>query len=482
MAPPLSVISGAHYLNSYTTLLTISKSHREILRLAIPSIVANITFPILSLFNVGVSGQLGQGRYVAAVTAGSTMFNMFYWVLNFLRAGSSGLAAQAYGANDHHRRTIVLYRALIVAAAISLLLIILRAPLGRFMVIIFAVPIENVDLVIRYFDICLLGAPAMLMTFALSGWLLGSQSAMRPMWVSMTTNILNVILTYVFVFDMKWDIEGIAYGHIFAQWAGLFVAIALSRKKIDKNRVTFSEVMRLKEFRHFFALNTDIFFRTLFLVIVTMWFCRISGQQGSMLFAANSVLTQLYLTYTYAMDGFAFAGEALVGKYIGSNRPLRMSQTIRDNFKWNLLLVVIFSVVLGIWGVDFVALLTNDPDVAAIADNYIWWSVAMIVAGSVAFTWDGVYIGATASRAMLITTLLAMLTFFALYHLLFPVMGNNGLWLAFVANLAVRSLVETLLARRSIYARCEVNPRTYRRRFHSMRAFVQKSRPITVKK
>ncbi|MBR5435295.1 MAG: MATE family efflux transporter [Muribaculaceae bacterium] len=456
------------------TPLKLSKSHSEILRLAVPLIISNISVPILSLFNIGVSGQMGQGRYVAAVVAASTMFNMFYWVLNFLRAGTSGLAAQAHGANNHHERTIILYRAIVMAVAISLLLIVFRSPLGNFMVKVFAVQPEDVDIVIRFFNICLLGAPAVLMTFAAMGWLVGSQSAMRPMWIALTVNALNVALTYVFVYMMKKDVEGIAFGSITAQWIGLVVALVLCRKKIDKGKVALSEVMHLKEFKHFFSVNADMFFRTLFLVAVTVWFNRVGYQQSRLVYAANSVLMNLYLTYTYAMDGFAHAGEALVGKYFGAKRPLRLSQTIRDNFKWNFMLVAIFSVVLSIWGVDFVGMLSNDARVAAIADDYVWWSVAMVVAGSVAFTWDGVYIGATASRAMLLTTFLSMLTFFALYYLLYPKMGNNGLWLAFVANLAVRSLVQTLLARRSVYARCDGNVQEYRNRLHTIRRFVQK--------
>ena len=447
-----------------------------------PLIISNISVPILSLFNVGVSGQLGQGRYVAAVVAGSTMFGMFYWVLNFLRGGTSGFAAQFYGANNHHQRTIVLYQALSLAAAISVLLMALRSPLGHFMVRVFAVSPENVEMVIRYFNICLWGAPAVLMTFAAMGWLVGSQSATRPMWIALTVNVLNVAFTYLFVYVMKWDVDGIALGSITSQWAGLIVALLLCRKKMDKGKVAVAEVVHLKEFKEFFSVNADMFFRTLFLVMVTVWFNRVGGQQGSLVYASNSVLMQLYLLYTYAMDGFAHAGEALVGKYFGSRRPLRLSQTIRDNFKWNFLLVAIFAVVLSVWGVDFVGMLTNDARVAAIADDYIWWAVAMIVAGSVAFTWDGVYIGVTASRAMLLTTFLSMLTFFALYFLLYPTMGNNGLWLAFVANLVMRSLVQTLLAPRSVYARCGVDVQEWRRRFHKIRGFVQKSAPQTVKK
>ena len=433
--------------------MKLSDSHKEILRLAIPSIITNITVPILGLFNVAISGHIGNAEYIAAIAVGGNIFNMLYWLLNFLRAGSSGLVSQAHGAKNYRQCAVLLYRALLLSLVLGAVLILFRQPVGRAMLLLFNVPADTESLALRYYNICVLGAPAVLATFSLAGWLLGCKNTKRPMWIYLFVNVANILLSLVLVFVLGMNVEGIAVGAVVAQWLGVALGLWLSRREIRNYKISFGEVLLWKEFRRFFSVNVDVFFRTLCLVSVTVWFIRMGASQGSVVLAVNAILMQMYLLYTYAYDGFAFAGESLSGNYFGAGEYGKFCQTVKDNFKWNFAVVVLFIIAFGLFGTNIVGILTDDPAVVAEADKYIWWTVAMIVAGSVAFTWDGIYIGTTTTRPMLLTTFLSMLTFFAVNYLLFPVMGNNGLWLAFVANLFVRSLVETLLAKRWVYGK-----------------------------
>lgn len=421
--------------------------HREIPALSIPLIIANITTPLLGLIDVAIVGNMGSAVYIASIAIGGTMFNMIYWLFAFLRMGSSGMTAQAYGANNHHASSLVLYRALLVAVVVGVIIIILRQPIASLVSGFMEVDGLTRDLSERYFYICVWGAPAVLGGYALTGWFIGMQSSRSAMWMSIFINIVNITasLLLVYIFDRGFD--GVAWGTLIAQWSGLLLGLAICFK-FRQTKISLHEIFKWDELRRFFSINADIFLRTLCLVAVTLWFTSAGAHQGDTILAVNALLMQLFLLFSYFMDGFAFAGEALVGKYVGAGEYERLRQCVKALFQWSIAVAGLFTVAYLLGGEWFLRLLSNDTSVIIASGDYYYWAAVIPVAGFLAFTWDGIFIGATKTRAMLLSMFVAMLVFFLLYFLLIALLGNHGLWLAFIAYLLVRGVVLTVMYKR----------------------------------
>ncbi len=420
--------------------------HREIPALSIPLIIANITTPLLGLIDVAIVGNMGSAVYIAAIAVGGAMFNMIYWPFAFLRMGSSGMTAQAYGAENWRASSLVLYRALLVALLVGLVLVALQQLVSSVVIGFMEVDGETRQLAERYFSICVWGAPAMLGGYALTGWFIGMQSSRSAMWMSIFINVINIIVSLMLVYLFDCGFVGVAYGTLIAQWGGLLfgIVLCLSSRQI---KVSVSELFCWVELRRFFSINADIFLRTLCLVAVTLWFTSVGAHQGDTILAVNALLMQLFLLFSYFMDGFAFAGEALVGKYIGARQPDKLAMSIKALFQWSIAVAVIFTLIYLFAGERFLHLLSNDVTVVEASSQFYYWAAIIPIAGFMAFTWDGVFIGATRTRAMLMSMFVAMVVFFVLYKLLITPMGNHGLWLAFIAYLFVRGIVLSVIFR-----------------------------------
>lgn len=426
------------------------KINREILALAIPSIITNITTPLLALMDVVIVGHLGSPVYIAAIAVGGTMFNMMYWLFAFLRMGSSGMTAQANGANDRAETDLVLLRGLLVGITASLAIILLRNPICKLSLDFMEVTGETREMAMEYFSILVWGAPAVLCTYSLSGWFLGLKNAKAPMWMSFIINLSNIAVSLTLVFIFKMKITGVATGTLTAQWLGFIFGIIIAIKKYHPKISSFKGVINGAELKRFFSINTDIFLRTLCLIAVTSWFTRVGAQQGTIILAVNTLLMQFFILFSYFMDGFAFAGESLCGNYIGATERDKLKQCVRALLKWGVIMAAIFSIIYLTCGDLIMKIMTSDESVIASSKEYYHWVIAIPFAGFASFTWDGIYIGATKTRAMLISMALSTAVYFGLYHLLYTQMGNHGLWIAFLSYLLMRGLILTLMRNRII--------------------------------
>ncbi|MDE6283526.1 MAG: MATE family efflux transporter [Muribaculaceae bacterium] len=418
--------------------------NRKILRLAIPSIAANITTPLLALVDTAIVGHLGSEVYIAAIAIGGVMFNMIYWLFSFLRGGTSGIAAQAYGAGDTKATTLVLRRSLILAVMIGILIILLQYPLYLLLSDLLQPDPVTETLSAQYFSILIFGAPAVLGNFALSGWFLGMQVSRMLLWVSLIINLVNIASSLILVYLLDMGIPGVATGTLIAQWTG-FCAGFLFLRRFRQVSVTIAEILHLDQLKRFFRVNIDVMLRTICLIAVTMWFTRTGAQQGTLILAVNTLLMQLFILFSYMMDGFAFAGEALVGRFVGDRDYRSMKLCVRQLFMWGILWAALFTTLYFVGGEGFLRLLSDDGDVITASHEYYLWAVTVPFAGFAAFAWDGVFIGATMTRGLVISMAGAMTVFFVTYLISFQSMGNHGLWLAFILYLLTRGLLQTVI-------------------------------------
>lgn len=424
--------------------------NKRILGLAVPSIISNITVPLLGLVDVSIVGHLGSATYIGAIAVGGMLFSMIYWIFGFLRMGTSGLTAQAYGRRDLAEVILSFVRSVGIAFGLGLLLILLQYPILKVaFTLIDATPTIK-ELASLYFRICIWGAPAVLGLYSFAGWFVGMQNSRFPMYIAITQNVVNIAASLFFVFVWNRGVAGVAMGTLVAQYAGLLMASLLwygyYRRlwpKLNWKMLTDYEAMR-----SFFILNRDIFFRTLCLVAVTTYFTSRGAEQGDVILAVNTLLMQLFTLYSYIMDGFAYAGEAFTGRYVGAHNRADLERMIRALFAWGIGLALTFTLLYGIGGSSFLGLLTNEREVLNASSDYFYWVLAIPLAGMAAFLWDGIYIGATASRQMLYSMLVASASFFILQGLLQQQMGNHALWMAFIVYLFLRGLVQTGLARK----------------------------------
>ena len=406
--------------------------NKKILRLAIPSIVSNITVPLLGLIDVAIVGHLGSAAYIGAIAVGGMLFNIIYWLFGFLRMGTSGMTSQAFGQRDLKEVTRVLLRAVGVGLFIALCLLLLQYPIRKIAFLLIDATPEVRELATVYFNICVWGAPAVLGFYGFAGWFIGMQNSRFPMFIAITQNVVNIVasLSFVYLLDMK--IEGVALGTLIAQYAGLFMASLLWLRYYGRLKIAFRwrEIIGKTAMKRFFQVNSDIFFRTLCLVAVTTFFTSTGARQGDVVLAVNTLLMQLFTLFSYIMDGFAYAGEAMTGRYIGARNNTGLQRMIRLLFRWGWGLSLSFTILYMIGGQDFLGLLTNDTTVINAAGSYYYWVLAIPLAGFAAFLWDGILIGATATRLMLYSMLVASGMFFLIYYIFYALMGNHALWMA----------------------------------------------------
>ena len=424
--------------------------NREILQIALPSIVSNITVPLLGLIDAAIVGHLGAASYIGAIAVGGMLFNIIYWIFGFLRMGTSGMTSQAYGQKDEAETMRILARSMGVGMLIALALIILQYPIERIAFTLMKATPEVERLASLYFRICIWGAPAVLGLYSISGWCIGMQNSRFPMYVAITQNIVNILASLVLVYGFGMKIEGVAIGTLVAQYAGLFMAAWLwtSHFKRLLPYIQLQTLLAKGAIRRFFQVNRDIFFRTLCLVAVTMYFTSAGAAQGEVILAVNTLLMHFFTFFSYIMDGFAYAGEALVGKHLGANDRPALRQMVHQLFVWGIVLSLVFTLVYGIGGKVFLGLITNEQSVITASSAYFYWVLAIPLAGFAAFLYDGIFIGATATRWMLYAMSIATIAFFLIYYGFRGAMGNHALWLAFITYLALRGIVQGFLGRK----------------------------------
>lgn len=429
----------------------------QILKIALPAIVTNITVPLLGLVDTAIVGHMGSAAYIGAIAVGSMIFNLVYWLFGFLRMGTSGMTAQARGRRDMAEAAGILARSMKVAAIVAVLMLLLQWPLYRFMLWLIAPTDDVVPWVDVYFRIVVWGAPAMLSLYSLSGWYIGMQNTRIPMVVSILQNVVNIVASLLFVYGWGMQVEGVALGTVVAQYAGFLVALAFLwryYRKVLAGRIMgsvlmiqFSKKMVSRRTDPMIHVNRDIFLRTLCLVAVNLYFTSAGARQGAAILAVNTLLMQLYLLFSYILDGFAYAGEALGGKYWGAKDWVAYKDVVRRLFGWGALMAALFTCIYTIGGMPFLRLLTDEVQVVEASQAYVWWAYLVPVAGVAAFIWDGLFIGTTQTRGMLISSAVAAILFFVTATITMNRMGNHGLWLSMILYLLTRGIVQTILVK-----------------------------------
>ena len=430
-----------------------NQNNREILQIALPSIVSNITVPLLGLIDVTIVGHLGAASYIGAIAVGGMLFNIIYWIFGFLRMGTGGMTSQAYGRKDDAETMRLLTRSTGVGLFIALSLILLQYPIERIAFTFIDTTPEIERLASLYFRICIWGAPAVLGLYSFTGWFIGMQNSRYPMFIAITQNVVNILASLVLVYGFEMKIEGVAIGTLVAQYAGFFMALGLwwHRYQALRPHAQLSCLKDKEAMSRFFQVNRDIFFRTLCLVAVTVFFTSAGAAQGEVVLAVNTLLMQLFTLFSYIMDVFAYAGEALAGKHIGAGNRFALRQMVRQLFVWGITLSLGFTFLYGIGGEGFLGLLTNEESVIQASSTYFYWVLAIPLAGFAAFLYDGIFIGATATNLMLRAMIVASVAFFGIYFGCREAIGNHALWLAFIIYLTLRGVMQGYLGRKIIH-------------------------------
>lgn len=401
--------------------------NRDILKLALPSILANITVPIVGMVDVAVAGHLGSqsATMIGGIAIGSMLFDLLYWNFGFLRVGTGGLAAQAYGRGDRPDCARVLTRSLGIALASALLLIAVQWIFVKVAFVFVDCTPEVQDLASRYFFIRIWAAPATLSLMALKGWFIGMQDSVSAMVTDITVNGMNILMSIILALGFSigdWHYEGIGFagvaaGTVCAQYSGLLVAIILLLAKYRRNTLQtihvpeFKGIFKGDQMRRFMSMNADLFVRSLCFIAIYIGFTVISARYGDTLLAVSSILMKLLMIFSYFTDGFAYAGEALVGRFIGAKDHLMLRESIKWTFVWSMSIALIFIGIYHFAGVPMLQLMTSDTIVVDASREYLPWLLLMPVVGCAAFTWDGIFIGATASRQMRDSMLWAVVGF-----------------------------------------------------------------------
>lgn len=429
--------------------------HKRILSIAVPSIVSNITVPLLGLVDVAIVGHLGSAVYIGAIAVGGMLFNMIYWIFAFLRMGTSGMTSQAYGSRDLNEVTRLLLRSVGVGLLIALAMLALQYPIQALAFRLIDATPEVQQWAQLYFSICIWGAPAVLSLYSFTGWFIGMQNSRFPMMISIIQNIVNIVasLTLVYVFHLK--VAGVALGTLTAQYAGALMAVWLWMRyyRILRKRVVWRNLWQREPMLRFFRVNRDIFLRTLCVVAVTVYFTSAGARQGDVVLAVNTLLMQFFTLFSYIMDGFAYAGEALGGRYYGAGNAPEFRRTTGRLFMWGGGIAIVFTLLYAVAGEAFLRLLTNDSQVIAAADTYYYWVLAIPVVSFTAFLLDGLFIGTTSTHLMLPSMAVAAATFFAVFFGLQHILDNHALWLAFLLYLGMRGVMEALLGKKLLKGR-----------------------------
>lgn len=425
-----------------------------ILNLALPNILSNISIPLVGMVDLALMGHMDSELHLNAIAIGGSIFSFVYMSFGFLRMSTTGFVAQAHGRKNSLGELVAFNRSLILAFSIALILLVFQNPIGKWAVLLLgANDLINKE-ALEYFHIRIFAAPATLGLYAIVGWFIGRQDTKTPLLLALIINIGNVLFNLYFIYIMDMKSDGVAWGTLIAQYTGFAVgfSILFFRSKAHWLKLSNTILWNLGELKQFFKVNRDIFIRTVLLLIALTFFTASSARMGEEVLAVNTLLFQFFLFFSYFIDGFANAAEALVGKYWGANKSEDLKPLIKKIFIWGMGVSLPFSVAYFLAGNAILIVLTDIPSVIKAAQPYMFWVGLLPLLSFAAFVWDGVYVGATAAKAMRNSMLISTLVvYLPLFYLLQPIMGNHGLWLAFLGFLLSRGLYLHLMSFKYIF-------------------------------
>ena len=456
-----------------------TSTNRDILRLAIPSILANITIPLVGIVDTAIVGHISDAAAIGGIAIGTMLFDLLYWNFGFLRIGTSGLTAQALGKGERLKgegqRVPAECRKILTQSTTTAFLgaLFVWAIQWLFVTAVLAVVPCSAAVAAtarEYFFIRIWAAPATLMLMAMKGWFIGMQDTRSPMAVDILVNVVNMLASYVLAVHTHLGIIGVAWGTFYAQYSGLLLAILILTFRYRIVHIGFREMrdaMRGPEMRRMMALNGNLFIRSLCFMVVYVGFTSLASRYGDTELAVSSILMKLFMFFSYFLDGFAYAGEALVGKAFGQRQTTndqlqttndqlqttndqRLTTIIRSLFHWSIGVGLVFTLVYALWGDGCMALMTSDTHVLTASERYMGWLIAMPIVSALAFMWDGIYVGATAGVAIRNSMIWAALAFVLAYVATYRWVGPQALYIAYFAHLFARVIYLTA-KRNSIY-------------------------------
>lgn len=434
--------------------------NREILRIAIPNIISNITVPLMGIASTIIAGRIAGAdgaTTIGALSIGVAIFNFIYWNCSFIRMGTSGLTAQAYGAEQHKEYSLMLWRAVVVALGVGLLAFALQWPIGEFSLWFMSTGDTSSDAMIAdYFYTRIWAVPAGILLFAFNGWLTGMQNAVIPMTVAILVNILHIGFSYLFSIVGSFGLEGIALASVVAQWTGVATMVVIIVVKYGHKlvKVSLNEIIDIAAMKKFFVINSDIIVRTFCLVAVYTFFTKASADMGDKnILAVNTILLQLFTLFSYMNDGFAFAAEALTGRFIGARDKASLQRCVRYCIVWCFVVSFIYVGVYIGWWRDIFSLLVNSDnsniyELLSVAEKYIGWIIVIPIASALPFVMDGIMVGATRSRIMRNSMLWSTICYFVLLYGSSWLIGNNAIWLAFTSFMFLRGVFQYFMSNR----------------------------------
>ena len=429
--------------------------NREVVRLAVPSILANITVPLVGIVDTAIAGHLGDAALIGGIAIGTMLFDLLYWNMGFLRVGTGGITAQAYGRGDMKASIGTFSQGIATSLIVSLLVLAIQWLFaeGMFLLVDCSPEVERVAR--NYFFIRIWAAPATLALFVFKGWFIGMQNTVFPMITDLWVNIVNMVASWLLSFYTPLGISGVAVGTLVAQWTGLVLALLLMRSKYRDllQKTTIFHSMKWKYFKRFFSVNSFLFVRSMLMLVVYEGFTIFAARFGDVELAVSSVMMKLLMLYSYFVDGFAYAGEAMAGRFIGEKNRPSLNETVKYVFLWGAVIGVVSTVAYAVFPRSIIGLLTDNAEVIGASESYLFWLLLMPVLSCVAFIWDGIYIGATASRPLMVCMIWSAAGFIAAFYLCAPHFGAQALYIAYFVHLIARSVYLTLVARRNVWSR-----------------------------
>ena len=423
----------------------------QILRLAIPSILANITIPLVGVVDTAIVGHIANATYIGGIAIGTMLFDLLYWNFGFLRVGTSGMTAQAYGRGDRVECARLLTQSVSIAMLGALALWLIQWLFVTAVLAIVPCSTEVAAFAREYFFIRIWAAPATLSLMAFKGWFIGMQDTVSPMITDIVVNVVNMTVSYVLAVYTPLGALGVAYGTLVAQFTGLLLALVIC---LFKYKTVVQEIVGLlcdkairlfgdKEMKRFMSLNANLFVRSLCFMVVYVGFTSLASQYGDVELAVSTIMMKLFMLFSYFVDGFAYAGEALVGKEWGASRslassPHRLVRIVRLLFAWSLGVGLLFTLLFAVWSEECYLAMTNDMEVLSRLGDYTLWLIAMPLVSTLAFMWDGVYAGATAGKQIRNAMIYAALGFVTCYLATYWWLGIQGLYIAYFAHLVAR--------------------------------------------
>ena len=433
---------------------------KEIFKISIPNIISNISIPLLGIVDTALMGRMDDPAYIGAIAIGGIIFNILYWGFGFLRPGTTGLTAQALGSNNTAECYRLLLRALILGVLFGILLLIFAQPIGTLFFSILDGSDKVKSLASEYYGIRILAAPAVLCVFAFRGWFFGMQNAIAPMVLTIVSNILNIIFSWYFVMKLDWSVAGVAWGTVIAQWFTLLLALVILayRHRLVVLEYVNKTLLSAVELKRFLLVNRDMFIRNMGLILVFSFFTNYSSGMGDRYLAINQMLLELFYFMSYAIDGFAYASESLVGKYLGASKIDMVKKVVNKCLIYGLALAVAYSLAYLFFGKEILGILTSNKDLINEGNKYLLWCALVGLTGALAFIWDGVYSGATASVELRNSMLISVVLFFMVFYSIQENNPKTAIWLSMIVFMAGRSIFQIWYYKKSILNKWQSQP------------------------